>query len=113
MEQLSPLKCETATGDRLQNISAVLNETKQQILIAADSRLGDADIKYLIYTRDEDGISANRTYNVTTFVSKCVVGNTFKNCDASGAAYNKPVLWARMGNESITCAVHNMRFNVI
>jgi hypothetical protein len=106
------LNCEVAIGYRLQNISAVLNKTKQQVLVAADLRLGDADIKYLSHTRDEDGVSTNRTYNVTTFVSEYVVGNTLKSCDASGGPYDKPVLWARMGNESITCAVHNTHFNV-
>jgi hypothetical protein len=107
------LKCQTATGDRLQNISAILHETKQQLLIATNkSRTGDADIEYLSFTRDEDGVSANGTYNVTTFVSECVVGDTFKDCTISGGAPDRPALWARMGNDSITCVVHNTRYNV-
>jgi hypothetical protein len=103
-------ECETATGDRLQNISAVLNETKQQILVAGDLEMGDVEIMYLTFTRDEDGLSANGTHNATTFVPECVVGDTFSSCDASGGDYSNPVLWACMGNESITYAIHNTDF---
>jgi hypothetical protein len=107
------LRCETATGYRLQNISAVVNETERQILVAADFRpYGGAEIKYLSFTRDEGGLSANGTYNVTTFVSECVVGNAFRACDTSRGDYSNPVLWARMGEESVTCAVHNTRFKI-
>jgi hypothetical protein len=107
------LKCETATGYRLQNISAVVNETKQQVLTTVGFRpYADAEIKYLSFTRDEDGLSANATYNVTTFVSEWLIGNAFRACDTSRGDYSNPVLWARMGEESITCAVHNTRFKI-
>jgi hypothetical protein len=94
------LKCETATGYRLQNISAVVNETKQQVLATVDFRpYAAAEINYLSFSRDEDGLSANATYNVTTFVSECLIGNAFRACDTSRGDYSNPVLWARMGEE--------------
>jgi hypothetical protein len=103
-------KCETATGYRLQNISAVFNETKQQI---QDGRMDDANIRYLSFTNMELGIlSEPGFYNVSAFVSECIIGTTFGNCHAPVGGWGQPILWARLGAESITCAVHNTFFNV-
>ncbi|CAO2655643.1 Nn.00g044460.m01.CDS01 [Neocucurbitaria sp. VM-36] len=103
------LKCEEATGQRLMNISAVFNETRNQVLKEAQVSSGNADIKYLSFTlvEDEKGVVLSR--NVSEFVSRCVMGATYNTCAKADWG---PAIWARLGNESITCAAHTTRFTL-
>ncbi|KAF1845162.1 uncharacterized protein K460DRAFT_245116, partial [Cucurbitaria berberidis CBS 394.84] len=103
------LRCEQATGTRLQNISAVYNETSKQVLILGKGLAGSADIKYLSFTMYEDEKGTVIQRNVTEFVSNCVFGSTYNNCPKADVG---PVIWARMGNESITCAAHSTRYTL-
>ncbi|KAJ4371343.1 hypothetical protein N0V83_004560 [Neocucurbitaria cava] len=104
------LKCEEATADQVRNISAVFNETIDQVLEQAQDEMGDADIKYLSFTltADDNGVVVP-SLNVTTFVSNCVLGATYNRCVVRGPG---PAIWARLGNESIACSAHATRYTV-
>ncbi|OAL53864.1 hypothetical protein IQ07DRAFT_667990 [Pyrenochaeta sp. DS3sAY3a] len=104
------LKCEQATGSRLENISTVFNETGRQVLRAANDRLSETDIKFLSFTLVEDVNSVVSYQNVTQFVSKCVMPNGETSCNSNRMP--GPAIWARLGNESITCAAYNTRYTL-
>ncbi|USP81522.1 hypothetical protein yc1106_08796 [Curvularia clavata] len=102
------LKCETATGDRLQNMTAVDKETIRQLKTAATGRTSvEADMRYLSFASDETGIS---TDNLTSYVLDCIVLESFNPCGTSSPV---PTLFIRMGNESITCTTYNTHFTAL
>ncbi|EFQ93601.1 hypothetical protein CFE70_010171 [Pyrenophora teres f. teres 0-1] len=104
------LKCEKVTETRLQNMSAIVNETTRQILFAAQHYTGEADLRYVSFTTEKQGVNATGYNNVSNFVANCIVGiegNTFPFC---ATITNTPILWTKMGDESITCTTYNTHF---
>jgi hypothetical protein len=102
------LKCESATEDRLQNMTAVRKEAIKQILIATNKLNSvDADIRYLSFTASSTGVSTTGAYNVTKYVNDCIVSDGLNHCGLDSAV---PTLWVQMGNESITCTTYNTHF---
>ena len=97
------LKCELATGDRLNDINAVWNQTLKDISESAGSV-----IMYLAYTKQNDSIRSP-LLDLPSFVSNCVRGSSHGNsCTPS---YD-PAISARVGDESITCALYDTYFDL-
>ncbi|KAI2478228.1 hypothetical protein Ptr902_10423 [Pyrenophora tritici-repentis] len=91
-------------------MSAIVNETTKQILFAAQQYTGEADLRYVSFATDEQEVDATGYNNVTSFVANCIVGiegNTFPFC---ATITSTPILWTKMGNESVTCTTYNTHF---
>ncbi|EUC40326.1 hypothetical protein COCMIDRAFT_9778 [Bipolaris oryzae ATCC 44560] len=100
------LKCTPAAGDQLQNFTAMRKESIRQVLIVADQRSSiDADMRYLSFAANASGPG-----NATTYVSKCVAGESFGDCGANSPI---PTFFMQMGNETITCTTHNTNFTAL
>ncbi|KAK8016601.1 hypothetical protein PG993_014790 [Apiospora rasikravindrae] len=95
------MRCEAATGSRLQNMTGIWNATEKEISGSAGGQL-----QYLAYTLAEGPDGKPRTsYNATEYVRQCIAG---ENCPTSGG----PAIAARLSDESIVCFVHNTTFKV-
>jgi hypothetical protein len=103
------LKCEAATGYRLSNISAMVNETRKQLSITRDILMEDVGINYLSVLLREEDFNSNSSVDVFEYISHCVVDT---RADACKRELVGAVLLSRMGNESITCAVHNTQYTI-
>jgi hypothetical protein len=93
------LKCEVATGKRLDRINSIWEAT-------ADVK--NEDLMYLSFTLDDssDGWISQLTPSI--FVAQCVKGSAYDLCNAISG----PIVWARLRNETITCSVYVTRFNL-
>jgi hypothetical protein len=98
------LKCEPATERRLANMTAIWNHTQSVLSGSAGGKL-----MYLAYTQFEYGEQKATETDVKSFVSRCVTGDAYS---AVCLPYSGPAISARVGNESITCSVHDTRFNI-
>jgi hypothetical protein len=103
------LKCETATGYRLSNISAMVNETRKQLSETRDVPMEDVDVNYFSVLLQEEGFRSNSSVYIPEYISRCVVGASVDACKHELVG---TILWARMGNESITCAAHNTNYTI-
>jgi hypothetical protein len=101
------LKCGIATGSDLSNISAIANEIKKQVFATANAPMDDVDIKYLSVILQNDQFSPDSTMNVSEYVSQCILDTRIDVCKRK---VSEVTLWAQLGNESITCAVHNTQY---
>ncbi|KAJ6198750.1 hypothetical protein J3E72DRAFT_414986 [Bipolaris maydis] len=105
------LKCAPATGDHLQNFTAIRKESIRQLLdLAGQSLSADADMRYLSFSANTTGVSLTGSENVTTYVAKCIAGERFDDC---GTNSNIPTFFMQMGNETITCTTHNTKFTAL
>lgn len=105
------LKCTPATGDHLQNFTAVRKEATRQLLdLASQYSSFDADMRYLSFSADTTGPPLSSSENVTTYVTECIARESFGDC---GANSNIPTFFMQMGNETITCTTHNTNFTVL
>lgn len=105
------LKCTPATGDQLQNFIPIRKESIRQLLIVAGQPNSfDADMRYLSFAANATGVSLTGSSNITTYVTKCVAGESFGGC---GTNSTTPTFFMQMGNETITCTTHNTNFTVL
>lgn len=104
------LKCDTAVGTQLANISAVYTELQKKIGAEVLQSFSTVpDIKYLSFSFGQDEKGTIVHPNASAFVSDCVLGKRLTGCTTPRAG---PVLYARLGNESITCSAYTTRFTL-
>ncbi|KAH7076758.1 hypothetical protein BKA63DRAFT_565135 [Paraphoma chrysanthemicola] len=98
------LKCENATGDRLEQTIAIWEDAAGQLTPVGTPLY----VAYTLY-EDADGKTDN-TKNLTpgNIVSQCVTGIDYDTCFFKDG----PALSAQIGDEAIVCWVHDTRFKV-
>jgi hypothetical protein len=103
------LKCEPATGRRLDTLNSVWNAS--EYTVSRSDRGLPGVLLYLAYTMQEfpDG-STWLSFGMSSeqFVSKCLTGSVYPLC-YRGAG---PMITARVGNENIVCFPRATRFDI-
>jgi hypothetical protein len=100
-EFLGPsLRCDTTTGSRLAKMDAIWNLTEKSIEVPIAS--AGSKLMYLAYTLDEARYGRSSPFNASDFVTGCVIG---------GMCFPDPI-FARVGNESVTCVVQDTHFDL-
>ncbi|KAF2746517.1 hypothetical protein M011DRAFT_487283 [Sporormia fimetaria CBS 119925] len=100
------LKCEKATGGRLDNITAIWNATEKAIQGSAG-----AYVKYVALDVAESYLN---TYNATEVVEACIMGTRDRYCSSNlDGSTDGPAIWGRLdGEDAITCAIYNTTFTL-
>ncbi|KAH7548874.1 hypothetical protein BM1_10647 [Bipolaris maydis] len=98
------LKCEPATGQRLEDVDAIHNITLKRF-----TGSGGGQVMYLAYTRQDTPGNSRPMLNTEGFVAECVMSDRRGvSCDKS----NDPAISARVGKESITCILYDTHFDL-
>ncbi|XP_014560764.1 hypothetical protein COCVIDRAFT_23142 [Bipolaris victoriae FI3] len=103
-EFLGPsLKCEPATGQRLEDVNNIWNTTFERLQASAGGQ-----VMYLAYTR-QDTSTSSPLLNLQDFVDECVLSD--RPGPSCGESYD-PAISVRVGDESISCTLYDTHFDL-